>query len=67
MLQDDITRWWSTYRMVARLRYLWRAIQVRIINSDVSVPDLTTEQYKILDDIEQLLKPTVEAQKMLEG
>ena len=22
MLQDDITRWWSTYRMVARLSYL---------------------------------------------
>ena len=66
-LQDVVTRWWSTYRMLSRLRYLQRAIQVLVVNKSIVATDLTTEQYKILEDVENLLKPTAEAQKLLEG
>lgn len=66
-IQDVVTRWWSTYRMLARLRYLRKAIQVLIINEDIAATDLTPAQYKVLDEVETLLKPTATAQQMLEG
>ncbi|KAL3759277.1 hypothetical protein ACHAWU_002078 [Discostella pseudostelligera] len=66
-LQDVVTRWWSTYRMLSRLRYLQRAIQVLVVNESIVATDLTPDQYEILHDVENLLKPTAEAQKYLEG
>lgn len=66
-LQDVVTRWWSTYRMLSRLRYLRRAIQVLVVNQSVAAIDLTPAQYDIIEDVENLLKPTAEAQRLLEG
>jgi hypothetical protein len=66
-IQDVVTRWWSTYRMLARLRYLRKAIQTLIINTDIAATDLTPNQYKVLDEVEGLLKPTATAQELLEG
>jgi hypothetical protein len=67
VLQDVMTRWWSTYRMLARLRYLRKAIQVLSVNGEISARDLSEEQKHILDEVELLLKPTAKAQCLLEG
>ena len=66
-LQDVVTRWWSTYRMLSRLRYLRMAIQNLIFNKSITATDLTQDQYEILEDVEKLLEPTAIAQKYLEG
>ena len=66
-IQDVVTRWWSTYRMLARLHYLRRAIKTLIINEEIALTDLTPVQYKVLDEVESLLKPTATAQELLEG
>jgi hypothetical protein len=67
VLQDVVTRWWSTYRMLARLRYLRKAIQVLSVNGEIAARDLNEEQKRILDEVEVLLKPTAKAQRLLEG
>ena len=67
VLQDVVTRWWSTYRMLAHLRYLCKAIQVLTVNGEISASDLSEEQKCILDEVEALLKPTAKVQHLLEG
>jgi hypothetical protein len=53
--------------MLARLRYLRKAIQVLTVNGEISASDLSDEQKNILDEVELLLKPTAKAQRLLEG
>jgi hypothetical protein len=66
-LQDIVTRWWSTYRMLAHLHYLQKAIQVLTVNGEILAMDLNEEQKRVLDEVKILLKLTAKSQRLLEG
>jgi hypothetical protein len=68
LLQDVRTRWWSTWRMLHRLRTLDRYINALIASHEVHLNHvLTVDQKSILFEVEQLLEPLAQAQRMLEG
>ena len=66
-LQDVITRWWSTFRMLRRLRILRKAIEGLIATNQINKDNLTEQQWLILHEIEEALKPMARAQRFLEG
>ena len=67
LLQDVITRWWSTYRALKRLRLLRVAINSLREAGDVDCPSLTDEQWAVLHQIEIALKMMATWQRLLEG
>ena len=54
-LQDVITRWWSTYRSLRRTRWLKKAIKGLIASEQISVEDLTPDEWLILHQNEIIL------------
>eukprot|EP00956_Cyclotella_meneghiniana_P023278 scaffold45014_cov78-Cyclotella_meneghiniana.AAC.3 len=68
VLQDVITRWWSTYRMLKRLHHLQPAFML-MVNNDTLDEDLlpTSSQWKILRQIELSLRTMAQFQRLLEG
>ena len=66
-IQDVVTRWWSTYRMCKRLRWLRPAIMALSISNQVQCAVLSTKQWEILHQIEIALQTMAGFQRMLEG
>ena len=66
-LQDVITRWWSTYRALRRLRYLKKAIKALIASDEVNCPVLSDEEWWTLHQVEITLSTMAGFQRALEG
>jgi hypothetical protein len=66
VIQDVITRWWSTYSMCERLLRLRNILTVMHLDGDMRL-HLTEGQWVVVKDMVALLKPFMIAQKLLEG
>ncbi len=67
ILQDVKTRWWSTYRMLKRLRFLQEAISHFIVDNPEASPEtLTAQEWKICHQIEITLTTMAFWQRVLE-
>ena len=66
-LQDVITRWWSTYRSLRRTRWLKKAIKGLIASEQISVEDLTPDEWLVMHQIEIVLETMAYYQRILEG
>ena len=68
IIDDVVTRWWSTYDAIDRLLYLRKAITTMHANSDIEkVDELSNSDWENLKEIVLVLKPFRDAQKYLEG
>ena len=68
VLQDVKRRWWSTYRMIKRLRHLKEAIGGLLAKDELVTCSFPTEaQWGILEEIENALCISEEVQRQLEG
>ena len=65
VVTDVVTRWWSTYSMIDRLLWLQVPISIMIVSNEC--PGLSSDDWKYLGEIKEVLKPFMKAQKMLEG
>ena len=67
LLQDVVTRWWSTFRSLRRGRYLKKAIKARIAAEEVNCPVLSDEEWTIRHQVEIVLTTMAGFQRALEG
>ena len=69
ILQDVKTRWWSTYRMLKRLRYLREAISHYVVDNqqDSDLVNLTPEEWRVCNQVEVTLQTMAFWQRILEG
>ena len=68
VLQDVITQWWSTHRMVKRLLFLRPALHMLVTNKSIESDIMPSEeQWTILEDIEKTLQVMARWQRVLEG
>lgn len=67
LLQDVVTRWWSSYRSLKRARFLRRAINGLLAAEEVECEVILPHEWKILEQIELALKPMADFQLTLEG
>ena len=68
VLQDVVTRWWSTFRMLKRLRFLKKALSIYDIeHDDDKFENLTPEEWKTCEQIEITLSTMATWQRVLEG
>jgi hypothetical protein len=67
LLQDCVTRWWSTYRMLKRLRLCKPALLCLRAAGSISCEMLRDDQWVILEQIEITLKKMATWQRILEG
>ena len=69
LLQDVATRWWSTYRTIARALEVKESLDFMARRKNMIPPErcLTEEEWKCLKEIGFVLQPFAQAQKMLEG
>jgi hypothetical protein len=68
ILHDVKTRWWSTYRMLKRLRFLQKAISHYIIDNPEASDTLTAQEWKVChQQIKITLKTMAFWQRVLEG
>ena len=69
LIQDVVTRWWSTFRMLKRLHFLKDVIAgltaSQEVKEDVSFP--TQEQWAVLEQVQELLRMPAKFQPLLEG
>jgi hypothetical protein len=58
ILQDVKTRWWSTYRMLKRLRFLREAISHYVVDNphDSDLVNLTHEEWRLCHQVEITLQ-----------
>ena len=58
LIQDVVTRWWSTWKMIQRLRMLKNYLGI-LVEEGVLDPDtnLSDEEWQMLEEIEKLLEP----------
>ena len=68
VIQDVVTRWWSTWKMIQRLRMLKNYLGI-LVEEGVLDPDtnLSDEEWQMLEEIEKLLEPFMVIQRLLEG
>ncbi len=66
-LQDVVTRWWSTYCSITRLRFLKKAIRSLLVVGDIESEHITKEEWLVLDQLQILLETTAHFQQILEG
>jgi len=66
VIQDVVTRWWSTYSMCERLLRLKTVLTVMHLEGNMRL-FLTEQQWAIVHDMAELLKPFMIAQRLLEG
>jgi len=67
VLQDVVTRWWSTFRSLRRGRYLKKSIKALIAAEEVNCPVLSDEEWMILHQVEIVLTTMAGFQRTLEG
>jgi hypothetical protein len=68
LIQDVITRWWSTHRMIERLLLLHPFIKsLHDLNQIQGATPLTNDQLVILKDIKEMLDPMAKSQRKIEG
>jgi len=69
ILQDVKTRWWSTYRMLKRLRFLREAISHYVVDNphDSDVVNLMHQGWKLCHQVEITLQTMAFWQRVLEG
>ena len=65
-VQDVVTRWWSTYLLLASMLHLERAVKAYEPNLPADLR-LTAVDWLICRRAAELLEPFMEVQKMLEG
>ena len=66
ILQDVSTRWWSTFTMCDRLLVLRLYFDMMQAEGDLNC-NLTPTQWTTVEHLRNLLKPFMQAQKVLEG
>jgi hypothetical protein len=66
VIQDVMTRWWSTFSMLERLLKLKNVLTVMHLEGEMRL-FLTDAQWSIVTDMTVLLKPFMIAQRLLEG
>ncbi len=67
LLQDIITRWWSSYCMLKCLRYLKLALMCLYATKEITSDMLDYDQWVVLEQIEITLKKIAMWQRILEG
>jgi len=75
MVQDVITRWWSTYSMLERFLFLKKDIKeyshrnrgFRKTKSTNKIEDLLPDEWEALEDLQSLLKPFMVVMEVLQG
>ncbi len=67
ILQDVKTRWWSTYCMLKRLRFLQEAISHYIVDNPEVSDTLTAQEWKVFHQIKITLETMAFWQRVLEG
>lgn len=68
VIQDVRTRWWSTWKMIQRLRVLKHYFSIMVDEGalDPSI-NLTNDEWDLLAEIEEILEPFMLIQRLLEG
>ena len=67
LIQDVITRWWSTYAAIERALFLKKAIKGLITTKEVDCKDMSDKQWEMLEQIITVLEPFAFFQRVLEG
>ncbi len=69
ILQDVKTRWWSTYRMLKRLKFLREAISHYVVDNphDSDLVNLTHEEWRLCHQVEITLQTMAFWQQIIEG
>ncbi len=67
LLQDIITRWWSSYRMLKCLRFLKPALMCLYAAKEITCDMLDYDQWVVLEQIAITLKKIAMWQRILEG
>lgn len=68
VIQDVVTRWWSTYRMLERLLYLRPYLQLMVRENLLHASlNLTGEQWQVVEDLCAILAPFKQVQQKMEG
>ena len=65
VIQDIVTRWWSTYSMCERLLRL--KTYIAVMANEELITNLSDAQWALINDITSILRPFMTAQKVLEG
>jgi zinc finger BED domain-containing protein 1 (E3 SUMO-protein ligase ZBED1) len=68
VIQDVVTRWWSTYAMLERLMHLKIYIQM-MVRENLLLPtlNLSNEQRMVVEDVCAILAPFKHVQQLMEG
>ena len=66
VIQDIVTRWWSTFSMCERLVVLKLYIML-LVGNNPQIPLVTESQWKIIETQVAVLQPFMTIQKMIEG
>jgi hypothetical protein len=66
VIQDVVTRWWSTFSMCERLLRLRNSLTVMHLDGDMRL-SLSEAQWTVVTDLTVLLRPFMIAQRLLEG
>jgi hypothetical protein len=66
-LQDVVTRWWSTYRSLRRMRFLKKAVRSLLVAEEIDCEDLSDAEWLVLHQIEIVLETMAAFQRVLEG
>lgn len=67
LIQDVVTRWWSTHASNERALHLQKAIKGLIATSQVTCEVLMEDEWRALGEIEAALRPLAFFQSVLEG
>lgn len=67
VIQDVVTRWWSTFRMIDRLIFLREAIGGLYGAGEIDCEIPTSFQWEVLEQICITLVPIADVQRILEG
>ena len=67
LLQDVITRWWSTFCSLWRARFLKKAILGLLAAEEVLCESMLPDEWPILHQIEIILETMARFQRVLEG
>ena len=65
--QDVVTRWWSTYCSITRLRFLKKAVTSLLVVGEIECKSITKKEWLVLDQLQLLLETMAHFQQILEG